>query len=471
MSGVTMSIPFADIVAASKAQHEKSVTMLSNLIAAGSPEGGTSGLESTRAALLKKELEAITPAVYVDAFGNVCGAVGELENPKQTIWFIGHIDTVGTGEWAEAHTPKLVGNKLYGRGSSDQLAGVVSSVIALEELKKQEAYLKEQGIRVIAMGNPHEEDCEGESIKFLLAKAEDPNSEFPTWLKGLPDVMLTDEPTSDEDGMPRPYFGHRGRYLYELKVEGETGHGSIPVKYPAAEVFSRTIAAIFERVQGPISKKFGKDTYAFSTGKITSPSFNAHTEVAIWHIDLRIAPTSDPEILVDMMREVALDIRTKIAGEKGVSVDEIPAVTFSIYGPDYTTYTGHKFVGLQDLPGPWLSMEHPLRKLVLDVYQGLFGCQPPYDRKSVPEGIPQIDAEEGDLSVRDYFNFSTDLTGLAQLIRKAQKEGREVPKIAYLGLGSGIEEQAHRKDEYCPVNSLDNAAAFYIGLVLGLAEV
>jgi acetylornithine deacetylase/succinyl-diaminopimelate desuccinylase-like protein len=457
------------IQAQAKSYNAQAVAMLSRLIEAGAHQGGTSGLEGKRAEILESELKKITDKVLRDAFGNVIGMIGNTM-PSLTIWFIGHIDTVGKGEWDKAFVARCEGNKLYGRGSSDQLAGVVSSVLALSALKAQEKYLCEKGVRVVVMGNPHEEDCEGESLKFLLELVQ--TSAAPFWLQGMPDVILSTEPTANEAGMPRPYFGHRGRYLYNLTVQGQTGHGSVPLKIGAAEVFAKVVAAIFDDVRGPASRKFGQDTFAFTTGKLTSPSQNAHTEVAAWDIDLRIAPTSNPDTILTQMQNTALAVREKLAAQKKLPLAQIPQLELSLVSTRYTTYNNFVFNGVQDLPGPWLRPDHPLRQLALAVYRDLFAGEPPYDKREVKttEKESKAASEEGDCTIRDFYNFSTDLTALAQLQCKAHKEGKEIPKIAYLGLGSGIEEQAHRKEEYCPLNSLDNATAYYIALVMRLTE-
>ncbi|WP_372369941.1 M20/M25/M40 family metallo-hydrolase [Candidatus Uabimicrobium sp. HlEnr_7] len=456
---------YEDIKTKAQGLHNYSVKLLSELIAAGSIDGGTSGKEGARGDIIERELKSITELVCKDRFGNICAAIGEGKNPQTIIWLIGHFDTVAPGEWPEAYTPVLDGNKLYGRGSSDQLAGVVSSIAAMKILKEHEAKLTEKGIRFVITANPHEEDCEGESIKYLLKNIANSSREYPDWMQKLPNIMVTTEPTSTRDGIPRPYFGHRGRYLYQIRMQGETGHGSIPVKVPVAEVFSRIVHNIFQKVTGPNSLKFGADTYAFTTGKITSPSGNAHTEVAAWDIDLRIAPTSDPKYILEDMSKVADEVTKAVASEKNVTLEEMPKFEFLVVGPEYETYNGYKFVGVQELPGPWLSPSDPLHKRVMDVYHEMFST-PPYDKRDVGEiNESDIKENEGDYTVRDYYNFSTDLTGLAQMIRHAQKEGNVAPDITYFGLGSGIEEEAHRKDEYCPVNSLDHAAAYYVAFV------
>ncbi|MBD3362868.1 M20/M25/M40 family metallo-hydrolase [Candidatus Dojkabacteria bacterium] len=446
------------------------ISFLSDMIKAGKSEGGTSGRERDRAKLLEQKLLEITKNVHIDKFGNVCGAIGELESPNQIIWFIGHIDTVAKGAWEDAFVPKIEDGKLYGRGSSDQLAGVVSSVGALKILKDEEKHLKSKGLKVVVMGNPHEEDCEGESIKFLLKEVKDNASKIPFWLKGLPDTIVTTEPTSTKNGLPRPYFGHRGRYLYQMGIKGETGHASIPVEVPAAEVLTKSVANIFKKVKGFDSPKFGKDTYAFTTGEITSPSFNAHTEIAKWNIDFRIAPTSTPESILKDMQKCILETRKEIAEEKNVELEKVPQIGFEIVSPKYKTYTGFIFTGLQELPGPWLPLTSNLRKLALEVYKDLFEIDPPYDKPNT--NLPDKDEyspEEGDLTIRDFYNFSTDLTAIAQLRRKAKK-GKKTQNIEYMGLGSGVEEQAHRENEWCPISSLANATAYYVALVLRLGE-
>jgi acetylornithine deacetylase len=65
------------------------------------------------------------PSVLVRARGSGGG---------RTLLLCGHLDTVGVDGMSDPHTPRLEGDRLYGRGAYDMKAGVAAALVACREL-------------------------------------------------------------------------------------------------------------------------------------------------------------------------------------------------------------------------------------------------------------------------------------------------------------------------------------------------
>ena len=51
----------------------------------------------------------------------------------RTLLLCGHLDTVGVDGMTEPFTPRIEGDRLYGRGSYDMKAGVAAALIACRD--------------------------------------------------------------------------------------------------------------------------------------------------------------------------------------------------------------------------------------------------------------------------------------------------------------------------------------------------
>lgn len=139
--------------------------------------------------------------------------IAHLAGPADSapICLTGHLDTVplGAAPWKHnALTADVVGDRLYGRGSSDMKSGVAAMTmagIAIARLPARKAGL------VLVFTAGEETGCDG--------------SRYLRELDVLPKAgaLLVGEPTSNI-----PIIGHKGALWLEAEFAGLTAHGSTP---------------------------------------------------------------------------------------------------------------------------------------------------------------------------------------------------------------------------------------------------
>ena len=131
---------------------------------------------------------------------------------KKPLCFGGHIDVVplGAKEWSvDPFGAEIVGDKLYGRGTTDMKAGIAAFVhVALK--------LAAEGTRgsadmVLAICAGEETGCEG---SFHLGEI---------GALGEAGAIVIAEPTSNY-----PIVGHKGALWLKVETKGITSHGSMP---------------------------------------------------------------------------------------------------------------------------------------------------------------------------------------------------------------------------------------------------
>ena len=135
------------------------------------------------------------PSVVVRARGSGGG---------QTLMLCGHIDTVGVAGMVAPHSPRIEGDRLYGRGSYDMKAGVAAALIACREA----ASLGLRGDVVVAAVADEEHASLGivEVLRSVRA-----------------DVAVVTEPTECE-----LVVAHKGFVWSRVEVRGRAAHGSRP---------------------------------------------------------------------------------------------------------------------------------------------------------------------------------------------------------------------------------------------------
>ncbi len=302
----------------------------------GDPLCGTSNHEFPRLEYLRKkiiEIKAVRRAedVFFDGFGNL---VWWVEDPndgidpakKKVVYIDGHTDTVKPlrAQWKE----KVVGadcfdglidkakiNKdflkkelgwvppesewehlLFGRGSADQLGGVISAAIATKILVEltDEGALK--GAIVRSYGTACEEDNDGAGPMYLNREV------FPTaGPEVIPDVViLTDGTGCSKRGALGIYRGQRGRMQIEVTVTGKSCHGSMPwegknpFEYGGAIV--KEAAEAYEKRDGFLDDPFlGHGTRTASWARLDTPSDCAVPEKLVFRFDRRLTIGETPE--------------------------------------------------------------------------------------------------------------------------------------------------------------------------------
>jgi acetylornithine deacetylase len=135
------------------------------------------------------------PTVLVRAAGSGGG---------RTLLLCGHIDTVTVEGMAAPHTPRIAGDRLYGRGAYDMKAGVAAALLACREA----AALGLAGDVVVAAVADEEHASLGvqEALERVSA-----------------DAAIVTEPTELE-----VVVAHKGFVWAEVEVRGVAAHGSRP---------------------------------------------------------------------------------------------------------------------------------------------------------------------------------------------------------------------------------------------------
>jgi acetylornithine deacetylase len=138
------------------------------------------------------------PSVLVTAHGS------NPSPPACTLLLCGHLDTVNVEGMADPHTPRVEGDRLYGRGAYDMKAGVAAALLACREA----ARLGLAGDVVVAAVADEEHASLGvqEALRHVRA-----------------DAAIVTEPTELE-----LIVAHKGFIWAQLEVDGVAAHGSRP---------------------------------------------------------------------------------------------------------------------------------------------------------------------------------------------------------------------------------------------------
>ena len=141
------------------------------------------------------EATAGRPSVVVRAPGRGGG---------RTLLLCGHLDTVNVEGMTDPHTPRIDGDRLYGRGAYDMKASVAASLIACRDALQLEL----DGDVVVAAVADEEHASLG--VQEVLASV------------GA-DLAIVTEPTE-----LALVVAHRGFAWFEIEVTGRAAHGSRP---------------------------------------------------------------------------------------------------------------------------------------------------------------------------------------------------------------------------------------------------
>jgi putative selenium metabolism hydrolase len=343
-----------------------------------------------------------------DGLGNVIGRVG---SGPRVIAFDAHVDTVLPGDRAQwSFDPfgsHIAEGKVWGRGAADQKGGLAAMIHAGRIVRELGL---DRGLTLLFIGSVQEEDCEGMAWKYLVET------------EGIrPSLVVLTEPTS-----LAVYRGHRGRMEIEVGLRGRSCHGSAPERGDNAAYKAARLALEIERLNEHLAFDafLGKGTIAVTEISSASPSFCAVPDTAGLHLDRRLTAG---ETKAGAVSEVlAAAVRAGVP-EADVVVPEYRApshkgriVPYEKYFPTWTLEEG----------SPWLQA-------AASAFAGLFGRAPKIDK----------------------WTFSTNGVGIMPAYG-----------IPCLGFGPGSEPQAHAVDEYCPVEDLTLASAFYAALAAELAD-
>ena len=145
---------------------------------------------------------------------NVLGRL-EGRQPRPALHFNGHFDVVPVGDgWTvNPFDAEIRDGKLYGRGSSDQKAGIAASIFAVEAIRR--AGIRLRGT-VEQSGSVDEESGGFAGVAHLASHG---------WIgSDKTDFVIITEPTNTN----QVCLGHRGVYWFKVTTHGRIAHGSMP---------------------------------------------------------------------------------------------------------------------------------------------------------------------------------------------------------------------------------------------------
>ncbi len=376
--------------------------------------------------------------VEIDPQGNVLGYMGTGET---LIGFDAHIDTVGIGNRDNWNFDPYEGyetdTEIGGRGTSDQLGGIVSGVYGAKIMK--DLGLLNEKYTVLVVGTVQEEDCDGLCWEYIIKE------------DGIrPEFVVSTEPT--DGGI---YRGQRGRMEIRVDVQGVSCHGSAPERgdnaiYKMAEILmnirdlnendaaeGKDIKGLVKMLDEKYNPKWkeanflGKGTITTSEIFFTSPSRCAVADSCSISLDRRMTAGETWESCLDEIRE-------------------LPAVKkynakVSMYNYDRPSYTGLIYPIECYFPTWVIPEDHMVTKSMEEAYRGLYG-----DTRS---GAANADEMRKARPLTDKWTFSTN--GVSIMGRNG---------IPVIGFGPGAEAQAHAPNEMTWKEDLVKCAAVYAAL-------
>ena len=342
---------------------------------------------------------------------------------------------------------------LFGRGSADQLGGVVAEIIATRILLELAPEGALRGVVVRAYGTAAEEDNDGAGPMFVVKEE----------LAGapperLPDVVILTEGTGDRSkGALGVYRGQRGRMQIEVDVVGRSCHGSMPWEGVNPLEFGAAIlveaAARYRDREGFADHAFlGHGTRTASWASLQTPSDCAVPDRFAFRFDRRLTVGEDPAAALRDVEQLPAVAAARAAGCK-----------VEVTVPTYTDPTWRGYVpGNPQIYMGWVTPEeHPAISAAAATYAAVVGPH-------VPEGPQEGGRLRRECRI-DRWIFSTDGVGFPVPVDDPRFEvpahkgwvkagGFQHP--AMFGFGPGIEQNTHKVGECVDTRELQHAIAF-----------
>ena len=388
---------------------------------------------------IAEEMESLGfDKVEVDPMGNILGYMG---TGNTLIGFDAHIDTVGIGNRSNWNFDPYEGyetdTEIGGRGTSDQLGGIVSSVYGAKIMK--DLGLLNEKYTALVVGSVQEEDCDGLCWEYIIKEG-----------NVRPEFVVSTEPT--DGGI---YRGQRGRMEIRVDVQGISCHGSAPERgdnaiYKMAEILTNVRdlnendAADDKEIKGLVKMLDAKNNPEWEEANFLGRGTVTTSEIFY---------TSPSRCAVADSCSISLD-RRMTAGETWEGcLDEIrnlPAVkkynaTVSMYNYDRPSYTGLVYPIECYFPTWVLPKDHVVTQSIEEVYGNLYGKE--------RSGSVETHEMRVKRPLTDKWTFSTN--GVSIMGRNG---------IPVIGFGPGAEAEAHAPNEKTWKEDLVKCAAVYAAL-------
>ena len=402
---------------------------------------GESADEEGHSRRIKEEMEKLGfNKAEIDPMGNVLGYMG---TGKTLIAFDGHIDTVGIGEITNWKFDPYEGyeddESIGGRGTSDQLGGIVSAVYGAKIMK--DLGMLSDKYTVLVAGTVQEEDCDGLCWEYMIKES-----------KIRPEFVVSTEPT--DGGI---YRGQRGRMEIRVDVKGVSCHGSAPERgdnaiHKMADILqdiralNENDAADDKEVKGLVkmldekynpkwkeAQFLGRGTVTTSEIFFTSPSRCAVADSCAVSLDRRMTDGETWESCLDEIRNLP---NVKKYGND---------VKVSMYEYSRPSFTGLVYPIECYFPTWVIPEDHAVTAALEEAYKGLYG--------TTRIGSKETEEMRKARPLTDKWTFSTN--GVSIMGRNG---------IPCIGFGPGAEAQAHAPNEKTWKDDLVVCAAMYAAI-------
>lgn len=370
----------------------------------------TSGKEQGTASVIASFMESNGfTNIHTDVYGNVLGSlVGGKPGP--TVLFDGHMDTVPVPDskvWQYApFEAKQVGDRIYGRGTSDMKGALASMLVAAAAFAKK-ADFDFAGTITVA-GVVHEECFEGVAARAISKEVK-------------PDYVVIGEASHLS-----LKIGQRGRAEIVLESFGKSCHSANPEKgINAVYKMMKAVDAIqqIEPLHHPIMgdgilELTDMKSYPYPGASVVPDYCRATYDRRLLVGETKVSVLAPIETLLDNLMADDPEAKYRVSYATGRE----------------SCYTGAEIEGERFFPG-WLE----------------------------DESTPWIQNVKSAIEARGYhpqitqYNFCTNGSHYAG---EAQ--------IPTIGLGPSLESLAHTVDEYIEVSELFGAVDCYQGLMTAL---
>jgi succinyl-diaminopimelate desuccinylase len=208
--------------------------------------------------------------------------VGPSGDDAPCVVFHGHLDVVPAR--AEQFSPRVDGDRLYGRGAYDMKGGLAAMMCALKDLERQDRVR----VRLLCVPDEESEELDERSTDRFVRLG----------LGG--DFAITGEPTNLHIGVQA-----KGVLVMRIEVHGRAAHSSTPwlgdnAVLKAIDVFRAIESMPFARESSELF-----DRPSINLGRIQGgDALNKVPDLCTMAVDVRYLPHQDPADILTQVRQI-----------------------------------------------------------------------------------------------------------------------------------------------------------------------
>jgi acetylornithine deacetylase/succinyl-diaminopimelate desuccinylase-like protein len=248
------------------------ISFVKQLIRIPSPFGNEHGISEFVSGYLEdaeaRKVKGFGPNIVAEKFN---------DEKSPTILLNAHMDTVEM--WKGGLVPRLEGKRLSGLGSADMKAGLA---IALAVFKNSEF----KHLNLIFAGTVDEEGDSYGAFSLLSDRS----------MKA--DICLIPEPTNE-----KVYVGARGRYVVEIEMRSEGGHGARPSKGQNVISDAKEVVRALEKLKLRTHPKMGKGSYCILKIQGGGDSLSIPSQCVL-RVDRHVVPGESKSIIMKDFKSV-----------------------------------------------------------------------------------------------------------------------------------------------------------------------